>query len=198
MFLAVFICLSGITAFAQYGTQFDNRGFENWANFGSGADSNEPIHWHSGMSASGTFAGFLSQQINSSTTVRPGSSGTKSVKLWPVSVLGVTANGNMTNGRINAGSMSATGTGNYNYTQRSDNPLILFPTRWPFGYASVLKVLNKKPELVRSSMAMLISRAWLTDRSIPLTNWWLRQHSRSHAPAPLAAASPGVGFPFLS
>lgn len=121
LFLTVFICLSGITAFAQYGTQFDNRGFENWANFGSGADTYEPVHWHSGMSASGTFAGFLSQQINSSTTVRPGSSGTKSVKLWPVSVLGVTANGNMTNGRINAGSMSATGTGNYNYTQRSDN-----------------------------------------------------------------------------
>lgn len=43
------------------------------------------------------------------------------MKLWPVSVLGVTANGNMTNGRINAGSMSATGTGNYNYTQRSDS-----------------------------------------------------------------------------
>ena len=41
--------------------------------------------------------------------------------LWPVSVLGVTANGNMTNGRINAGSMSASGTDNYNYTLRSDN-----------------------------------------------------------------------------
>ena len=121
LFLTVFLCLSGIVCFAQYGTQFDNRGFEDWANFGSNSNTYEPVHWHSGMSASGSFSGFLSQQINSSTTVRPGSSGTKSVKLWPVSVLGVTANGNMTNGRINAGSMSATGTGNYNYTQRSDS-----------------------------------------------------------------------------
>lgn len=121
LFLTVILCLSGIAGFAQYGTQFENRGFEDWANFGSNSNTYEPVHWHSGMSASGSFSGFLSQQINASTTVRPGSSGTKSVKLWPVSVLGVTANGNMTNGRINAGSMSATGTGNYNYTQRSDS-----------------------------------------------------------------------------
>jgi len=37
-------------------------------------------------------------------------------------VVGVTANGNLTNGRMNAGSMSATGSGNYNYTQRSEEP----------------------------------------------------------------------------
>lgn len=105
---------------AQYGTQFSNRGFENWANFGSNNNTNEPVHWHSSKSASGTFSGFLSQQIEPSSIVRPGSSGSKSVRMWPVSVMGVTANGNLTNGRMNAGSMSATGSGNYNYTQRSD------------------------------------------------------------------------------
>lgn len=115
------LSLSGIVCFAQYGTQFDNRGFESWANYGSNANTYEPVHWHSGMSASGSFPGLLSQQINSSNIVRPNSPGTKSVKLWPVSVIGVTANGNMTNGRINAGSMSANGSGNYNYTQRSDS-----------------------------------------------------------------------------
>lgn len=107
--------------YAQFGTQFSNRGFETWANFGSSNATNEPVHWHSGMSASGAFSGFLSQQIEPSTQVRPGSTGSKSVKMWPKSVVGVTANGNLTCGRMNAGSMSASGSGNYNYTQRSDD-----------------------------------------------------------------------------
>lgn len=107
-------------AFAQYGQQFANRGFEQWANFGSGNSSYEPVNWHSTMSASGTFSGFLSKQIEESSQVRPGSNGSKSVRIYPNSVLGITANGNLTNGRMNAGSMSATGSGNYNYTQRSD------------------------------------------------------------------------------
>ena len=114
------ICLASSLAMAQYGTQFENRGFESWSNYGSGNSTIEPVHWHSTKSASGTFSGWLSQQIEPSAVVRPGSSGTKSVRLWPTSVVGVTANGNMTNGRMNAGSMSATGSGNYNYTQRSD------------------------------------------------------------------------------
>lgn len=106
--------------FAQYGNQFANRGFEEWANFGSGNSSYEPVNWHSTMSASGAFSGFLSKQIEESSQVRPGSNGTKSVRIYPNSVLGITANGNLTNGRMNAGSMSATGSGNYNYTQRND------------------------------------------------------------------------------
>lgn len=122
LYLSIVFCMSSLFCFAQYGTQFDNRGFENWANFGSSNDSYEPVHWHSGKSASGTWSGFLSKQIEPSSVVRPGSTGTTSVRLWPVSVLGVTANGNMTNGRMNAGSMSATGSANYNYTQRSEAP----------------------------------------------------------------------------
>lgn len=120
--LCLVLCLSFcyMLSMAQYGTQFDNRGFESWANFGSNNNTNEPVHWHSTKSASGTFSGFLSQQIEPSSMVRPGSTGTKSVRMWPESVMGVTANGNFTNGRMNAGSMSATGSGNYNYTQRSD------------------------------------------------------------------------------
>ena len=119
-FLSFFLCLCSLFAMAQYGTQFENRGFESWANFGSGNSTIEPVHWHSTKSASGTFSGFLSQQIEPSTQVRPGSTGSKSARLWPTSVMGVTANGNLTNGRMNAGSMSATGSNNYNYTQRSD------------------------------------------------------------------------------
>ena len=116
---------------AQYGAQFENRGFENWADFGKGNRFNEPVHWHSGMSATGSYSSFLSQQIEPSNQVRPRSSGTTSVRLWPKSILGVTANGNLTCGRMNAGSMSASGSGNYNYTQRSDDrfntPLTTIP-----------------------------------------------------------------------
>ena len=118
--LLLVACLGQMLGMAQYGPQFENRGFENWANFGNNNNTYEPVHWHSGMSASGSYSGFLSKQIEPSTQVRPGSTGTKSVKMWPKSILGVTANGNLTCGRMNAGSMSASGSGNYNYTQRDD------------------------------------------------------------------------------
>lgn len=113
--LFIFSFLS-INLLAQYGPQFDNRGFEQWTNRVS-----EPTHWHSGGTATGTWASMLSSQIEQSSQTRPGSSGSKSVRLFPHSTWGVLANGNITNGRMNASSMSTTGSGNYNYTQRSQN-----------------------------------------------------------------------------
>ena len=112
LLLSLGLCFTSVLCKAQYGKQFENRGFESWANFGSGNATNEPVHWHSTKSATGSFTGFLSQQIEPSSVVRPGSKGSKSARIWPVSVLGVTANGNLTNGRMNAGSMSATGSNN--------------------------------------------------------------------------------------
>lgn len=118
IFIGIFILLVfsflSLNLSAQYGPQFDNRGFEQWTDRVS-----EPVHWHSGGTATGTFSGFVSSQIETSTQTRPGSTGSKSARVFPTSVLGITANGNITNGRMNAGSMSATGSSNYNYTQRS-------------------------------------------------------------------------------
>ena len=108
--------LFSINLSAQYGPQFDNRGFENWANRVS-----EPVHWHSGGTATGTWSGMMPNSVEQSSQTRPGSSGSTSVRLYPSSVVGVTANGTITNGRINAGSMSPSGSSNYNYTQRSQN-----------------------------------------------------------------------------
>lgn len=105
---------------AQYGPQFTNSGFEEWTSRETDAVS-EPVHWHSGGTATGTWSGFLSSQIEQSTHPRPGSAGSKNVRLFPTSVIGVTANGSLTNGRMNAGSMSATGSDNYNYTQRAQS-----------------------------------------------------------------------------
>lgn len=110
----------GFNLFSQNGTQFDNPGFEQWTTRET-TEINEPIHWHAGGTATGLFAGLLSSQIEPSDQIRPGSNGNKSVRIYPTSVFGITANGNMTNGRMNAASMSATGSDNYNYTQRSES-----------------------------------------------------------------------------
>lgn len=120
IFLLFFFSALNINVFAQSETQFDNPGFEQWSSRETEAVT-EPVHWHSGGTATGSFSGFLSNQVESSTQTRPGSSGSKSARIFPTSVLGVTANGNLTNGRMNAGSMSATGSNNYNYTQRSES-----------------------------------------------------------------------------
>lgn len=100
---------------AQYGDQFENRGFEQWTDRVS-----EPSHWHSGGTAEGTFAGFLSSQIEPSEQVRPNATGSKSVRIFPTSIFGITANGALTNGRMYAGSISATDAGNYTFTQRAN------------------------------------------------------------------------------
>ena len=120
LFTLLVLSFLGTRIYAQYGPQFENRDFEQWTSRDEQSVS-EPTHWHSGGTATGSFSSFVSSQIEQSTHPRPGSSGTKSVKLYPTRIIGVTANGNLTNGRMNAGSMSATGAENYNYTQRSQS-----------------------------------------------------------------------------
>lgn len=115
-----FFSLLSLNLSAQYGPQFENRGFEQWTTR-EATSVNEPTHWHSGGTATGTWAGFLSNQIEQSSQTRPGSNGSKSVRVFPNSILGITANGTLTNGRINAGSMSVSGSDNYNYTQRAES-----------------------------------------------------------------------------
>lgn len=117
--LFIFSILS-LNLSAQYGPQIENSGFENWTSRDENSVS-EPVHWHSGGTASGSFSGMVSSQIEQSTHPRPGSSGSMSVRLYPTSIIGIIANGNITNGRMNAGSLTVTGTGNYNYTQRSQS-----------------------------------------------------------------------------
>jgi hypothetical protein len=126
---SILLIISMLTSslFAQYGDQLINRGFEEWTNRDS-----EPVHWHSNGTATGMFSGLLpDDQIEQSGHARPGSTGSKSVRLIPKSAYGVTANGNLTNGRMNAGSMSATGSSNYNQTKRDESafnmPLSMLP-----------------------------------------------------------------------
>ena len=122
--LLIFSILN-IGLYAQYGDQLINRGFEEWS-------GSEPVHWHSNGTASGSFSYMLpTDQLEQSGHARPGSTGSKSVRLIPKTVWGVTANGNLTNGKMNAGSMSASGANNYNQTKRNESafnmPLSMLP-----------------------------------------------------------------------
>lgn len=96
-----------------------NGGFEGqWVN-------NEPAAWHSFASATGDYVNFVkgnTQQFVASNDVRPGSEGTQSILLSSNILLGVKANGNCTNGQINAGSMTADdAANNYNFSDPANN-----------------------------------------------------------------------------
>ena len=91
-----------------------NGGFEGaWTN-------NEPQGWHSFVSATGEFVDFVkgnTYKFVASNQVRPGSKGVQSALISSNVLLGVKANGNCTNGQINAGSMTADDpVGNFNFS----------------------------------------------------------------------------------
>ncbi len=106
-----------------YGQQFENYGFENWEQVGSswGTKYYEPVEWNSFKTSEGSLSGLVSNQISESSESRPGSSGSKSARIFAKSVLGKLANGNMTNGRIYAASTTPASDDNYNFTKRSDS-----------------------------------------------------------------------------
>ncbi len=96
-----------------------NGGFEGqWV-------SNEPAGWHSFGTATGLMADFVidnTQQFVPSNEVRPGSEGTQCALISSEMVLGAKANGNCTNGQINAGSTTADApAANYNFSDPANN-----------------------------------------------------------------------------
>lgn len=118
LLLIIFAGLMAVTANAQY--EVRNGGFEEWEAVTNGE---EPLNWSSFLTASGTFSGTVAkEQLFKATEVRPGSAGQYSAKITATTVIGgVVAQGNMTSGCINAGSLSATdASGNYNYTNEEN------------------------------------------------------------------------------
>ena len=109
------IVLSAQAITANYA--ITNGGFEgSWS-------GNEPQGWHSFKTATGDYASFVTGntgQFQQSTDTRPGSTGSYSAQLQSKTLMGINANGNCTNGRINAGSMSASdASGNYAFSDPS-------------------------------------------------------------------------------
>lgn len=107
--------ITGVT-FAQQ--QIGNSDFELWE--ASTPEIDEPLNWNSFKTASGGMAWASQQQMQKSTDVRPGTAGVAAVKVFSKSVVGVTANGNMTLGQVVMGSTTASSTSNYNFSKTSD------------------------------------------------------------------------------
>ena len=120
-----------------YGEQLKNSTFNGeWndityipAGNGASTTGKEPVGWHSFLSGGGMFIDAAAQnafQLNYSSDLRPGApENEKSCRINSRAVVigsnEIIANGNITTGKINAGSISAIHLGsNYNYTIRPD------------------------------------------------------------------------------
>lgn len=118
-----------LAANAQY--QLANNGFEEWEDVSykksvfSTIKGQEPLHWNSFITGTGTLKSTAcsSSQLEKSTDIRTGGTGTYSAKLTDKKVIGsIYAQGNMTTGCINMGNMTANeASGNYNYTNVDDD-----------------------------------------------------------------------------
>ena len=104
--------------FENVGTYFQmpNSDFETWSN-----ENNAPKHRHGFESVKGKLSGTAKSKTKlvSSKNVRPGSKGLTSAVVTSTKVFTVIANGTMTNGVLNAGSMYAADASNHSETDLS-------------------------------------------------------------------------------
>ena len=136
--------------------QITNGDFETWTVDGA----NLPNNWNSFQTAGGSLAGSgydkNNRQVRRESDTRPGTSGNYSCLIWSrriyISILGiviadVVAQGNLTTGQVIAGNMTASGTGNYNMTNRGQthnatgNPLYSTFTGRPDSLAVWVKFI---------------------------------------------------------
>lgn len=96
------------------GYHIPNGDFELWHTSANGYS--EPNAWHSFESASGALAALAGHHIEKSPEGRNGST---CARIFSTSIFGIVANGTMTTGRMNAGSMIATDAANHAYTDMS-------------------------------------------------------------------------------
>ncbi|MBQ7550986.1 MAG: T9SS type A sorting domain-containing protein [Bacteroidales bacterium] len=135
LFLSLFVTAQMYAQLGE-GPQIPNNDFETWDNSSSNI---EPQHWSSLMTANVTVIGGSAGQqqvvFKETTNLPPNTTGNSCAKLKSkqISILGlitVTANGNMTTGRINMGATSSTETKNCSYTKKGDNDFSM-----PFTYS---------------------------------------------------------------
>ncbi len=115
---------------AQGTYQLKNAGFEEWesVSYTTKINGEEPKYWNSFLTGTGKFKGVAvkKSQLSKSEDVRSGANGKYSAKIidYKVSygVITAYANGNLTTGCINMGSVTASdASGNYNFTDTSDD-----------------------------------------------------------------------------
>lgn len=110
--------LLNISLFIVRAQQIENSDMELWENVGQATE--EPTNWNSFKSAQGSFTAFASQQVQRSTAIRSGATGQYCARIWSKSTLNIVANGNLTLGRINMGSTTASDPNNYNISLTAD------------------------------------------------------------------------------
>lgn len=101
--------------------QISNSDFESWEGYSK--DNHEPDNWNSFETATGSWASTASdQQVDRSEDVRPNSDGKYSVKIYSRNAFaGINAQGNLTLGRINAGSTTPNSAENHNFSDVSSD-----------------------------------------------------------------------------
>lgn len=95
--------------------QIPNSDFEEWT-----SATTEPKKWHGFNSAKGSLASMAAGTLGISDEVRPGSSGTSSALIESSTYI-VVNNGTMTNGQLNAQSMTAANTWNHSEMDQSSS-----------------------------------------------------------------------------
>lgn len=161
--IAIGLTFAALASSAQ--TQITNGGFESWRYDGG----NLPDGWNSFQTADGPYAAFAyspqNRQVARSTDVRPGSTGKYSCRIWTREINAVIvkarAQGNLTTGRVHAGSTTATGRNNYNYSDRDgsekhdgmSNPCAMRFTGRPKALSVWVKFSAEKP----SSLARIVA-----------------------------------------
>ena len=131
LLLLIIFTLSCTFGWAQLGVgqQFQNNNFESWTTetwtttvlwVTTNHTADVPLHWHSINDGTGSLVGSArNEDFVQKASGSPG--GGQCVKLTSQSILGVNANGGLTNGRFNAGSMTATNTANCTYSSTNSN-----------------------------------------------------------------------------
>lgn len=112
LFTLFLLGCAAASANAQY--QVQNGGFEEWESVSYNSETGEePLHWSSFLTGTGGLKFMAANnQLKKSTEKRPNSEGTYSAKITSKSIIGVIAQGNMTTGCINMGSMTPENPGN--------------------------------------------------------------------------------------
>ena len=105
-------------SYFSFSQQIANGNMESWDNLGQNTE--EPSNWNGFMSSSGGLLSFGSQQVIQSTAIRPNATGMYCARIWSKSTLGIVANGTLTLGQINMGSITVTDPSNHNSSKTAD------------------------------------------------------------------------------
>ena len=180
-----------LMAHAQF--QLKNGDFEQWeeVTYTSSKECEEPVAWSSFYDATGghkRIGTSSKSQIHKEKEKRPGSKGRYSCRLTSRSVMGVVAQGTVTNGCMNMGSLSASdASGNYNYIneERSDQAMrfsghpdaVRFWVRFSGEDTGAVRVfLTSKgyfqdPEYKDRNKATLVAQALSAERIVSNDKW---------------------------